>query len=397
MRSLSPVRPLGAPQSEPPAAWPTQIESSGAAGDDAVAFPMQTREWYEACAASLAGRRGIRWFQASSGAGDGDPPAAMAALGRGGRLGLRWELLGLAEFFEPCDLVWSDAAALVPLVQRLHQDGHALHFNRIAADSPVLSAIRRVFAGRGMVLVRPVMPTPVITLDDGWADPLARFNAGRRSDFRRAMRHAEKLGNVTYDIVTPTHPAELEYRLDEAFAVEAASWKGEAGSALAVNPLRGPFYRNYAQRAMEAGILRLAFMRIDGRAVAMQIALEWQQRWWLLKIGYDAACAKASPGQLLMLHTLGEAARRGLRSYEFLGDPAPWTDVWTPHRRPCVKVLAYPASLPGLACLALDAGVIGRRKLALAWQAWRDGRAQSPGGTGPRAQWTLPTATPQRI
>jgi CelD/BcsL family acetyltransferase involved in cellulose biosynthesis len=86
----------------------------------------------------------------------------------------------------------------------------------------------------------------------------------------------------------------------------------------------------------------------------MQIAVEWQDRFWLLKIGYDATYSKCSPGQLLMLYTVQQAAERGLKSYEFLGSPAPWTSLWTHTLRPCVRVLAYPASVPGAVSLAGD-------------------------------------------
>ena len=40
-------------------------------------------------------------------------------------------------------------------------------------------------------------------------------------------------------------------------------------------------------RPASRAIFRIAFMRIDGKAVAMQMALEWQGRYWLFKIGFD--------------------------------------------------------------------------------------------------------------
>ena len=56
-----------------------------------------------------------------------------------------------------------------------------------------------------------------------------------------------------------------------------------------------------------------------------------------------------------MLESLRYAAKRGLRSYEFLGSAEPWTEMWTNRVRPCVSVWAYPNNFRGAAALALDA------------------------------------------
>ncbi len=56
--------------------------------------------------------------------------------------------------------------------------------------------------------------------------------------------------------------------------------------------------------------LRIAFLRIAGRPVAMQIAVERAQRLWLLKIGYDEEYARCSPGQLLMLEVAAAVCER---------------------------------------------------------------------------------------
>ena len=66
-----------------------------------------------------------------------------------------------------------------------------------------------------------------------------------------------------------------------------------------------------------------------------------------LKIGFDETFKVYSLGRLLRLETIRYAAQRGLRSYEFLGNDAPWTYFWTKSVRPMVS-RAYPAPTPGL-------------------------------------------------
>jgi hypothetical protein len=55
-----------------------------------------------------------------------------------------------------------------------------------------------------------------------------------------------------------------------------------------------------------------------------------------------------------MLHTVRLAAEAGLKSYEFLGSPAPWTQTWTTLERPCVAIRAYPMRVSGVAALTAD-------------------------------------------
>src|SRR5207244_7317462 len=99
-------------------------------------------------------------------------------------------------------------------------------------------------------------------------------------------------------------------------------------------------------------------LRIGGQAAAMQFAVEQGGALWLLKIGYDEAFARCSPGTLLTADTVRYAAARGLRCYEFLGGIESWTRMWTEHERSCVSVRAYPAAGRGLAALAADVAAV---------------------------------------
>jgi CelD/BcsL family acetyltransferase involved in cellulose biosynthesis len=311
--------------------------------------PMQHFIWALAFAQTYAHAGRIRIIVA----GHEATPAALAALVEPPGFGGALEALGVRYLFEPCDLLSTGADSLAELARALARQPRALAVPRIRADSPAVAALIAAYDGRGFVRVVPTDGYPYVDLDAGWKQPESKFDAGRRSDFRRARRRAEQLGRVSFETLAP-QPAELPMLLREAFAVEAAGWKGERGSALSADTRRGEFFRRYAAAACGQGLLRLAFMRIDGRAVAMQIAAESANRLWLLKIGYDEAAARCSPGQQLMLHVIGEAARRELDSVEFLGQAEPWTQLWTRAVRPCVSLRAYPFTFRGMATLALD-------------------------------------------
>lgn len=320
--------------------------------------PMQSYAWFHACASTFLTDGRLHVMVA------GEPPhiTAIAPLVRQ-RNGIgRLELLGVNELYEPTDFLFAEPSALVPLAQRLAQSRTPLFLNRIPADSPAVEILKQAYRWRGVVVCRPIAGAPWLPLDDDWKQPEHRLTSRRCSDLRRARRIAESMGTVSSDVLSPA-PADLEPLLEEAFQVEAASWKGRSRSALANDAIKGAFFRRYVAAACREGILRLCFLRIGGRAVAMQLAVECGGRFWLLKIGYDEAFARCSPGVLLLVETMRYAAIRGLRSYEFLGTLEPWMHIWNPRMTPCISLLAYPANGKGLAALATDVASMARSRL----------------------------------
>lgn len=304
--------------------WPAVLASK-------TCIPMQTRAW------SMA-RAGLLYPTAKlycPAVLDGRAIHAIAPLVLSGG----W-LRELPAMFEPSDLIWDSEATLKLLAEELARQPFPLWLERVPMGSPSIAALRRAYAGRGIVLQTEVMPTPVIGLND----VSACFNAGRRSDFRRAARRAACFGDVEFEIHAPTTELELQRLLREAYAVEAESWKVDAGTALTTDETQGNFFAHFANAALSERILRIAFMRINGKAAAMQIATEWHMRFWLLKISYDKAYARCSPGQLLMRHTLQHATRDGLLSYELMGIMDDWTRQWASEQRRYVRVRAVPFS-----------------------------------------------------
>jgi CelD/BcsL family acetyltransferase involved in cellulose biosynthesis len=263
-------------------------------------------------------------------------------------------LAGVGELHEPADLIWSDERALTRLVAVIARGGTPLQLERIPKDSLSLQKLKRTYRGRALVVTRPQANCPYITLDESWLEPEQHLNSGRRSDLRRARRKAEQQGQVTTEIHTPDLD-DLPELLDRAFEVEANSWKGDAGTALAHDAHRAVFYRQYAEVACVEGILRICFLRIGDRVAAMQLAIEQGGGFWLLKVGYDARFANCSPGLLLMRDTIRYAVEAGLNSYEFLGKAESWTEVWTKTEREYVSVRVYPLGVRGALALAADA------------------------------------------
>lgn len=177
------------------------------------------------------------------------------------------------------------------------------------------------------LLVRVLEHCPIVDTSVGWP----AFEASLRGHFRRELRRRGRAlgetGAVSFEVLGGTD--DLERLLDAGFAVEAAGWKGERGTAIASRAGTEAFYRSIARWAAERGWLRLGFLRLDGRAIAFDFALEADGTHALLKTGFDPAFRRFAPGMLLRGAMLRNAFDTGVVRYHFLGHDDPWKREWT--------------------------------------------------------------------
>jgi CelD/BcsL family acetyltransferase involved in cellulose biosynthesis len=326
---------------------------------ETISLPMQQFGWIKACATNFSSTQELKIVVY----GTSEKPLAIAPLVRNStRKNGRLEIAGFKELSEPVDLIWANRQSLKSLITALTRLRTPLILDRLPADSPSIDIFKKAFHGKGVVLCREGVGYPFIPLNESWRMPEQNLSSRRSSDLRRARRKAEKIGPVKIEILSP-QPNELDPLLDLAFAIEANSWKGRMKTALVEDVTRGTFFRQYAHYASREGILRTCFLHIGDKTVAMQLAVECSNRFWLLKIGYDEQFAHCSPGNLLLRNTIKYAAENGLDSYDFLGKVEPWTLVWTSSERPYVSLRVYPFTLHGINALGADLGQFLYRKL----------------------------------
>ena len=327
--------------------------------EETAFLPTQSHMFAEALARTMAAAKHIRVVMVRRAGGLG----ALLPLCREKGYFARWRMLGAREVYEPGDALYDDPATARKLARALARLRRPIALDRVPASSLLPQAMRTAMQGRALVVVRPGMACPTIPLGPQWKEPEQQFNSGRRSDFRRYARRAAEHGQVFYEVIAPD-PGEFDALFDEALRIEMSGWKQEAHTAIASDPAKEAFFRTYFRAAAEAGILRMAFLRIDNKAVAMQMALETGGRFWLFKIGYDEAYGKCSPGTLLMLHTIRYAAQSGLYAYELLGNIEPWiAEFWTREAHETLRVRTYPLCLRGGVALAVDTLEWARERL----------------------------------
>lgn len=167
------------------------------------------------------------------------------------------------------------------------------------------------------------------------------------SNLRRRRRRLSELGAVTVEHFTGG--PELDTRLEELFRVEASGWKGRQGTAIEQEAQTHGFYREVARAAADGGYLSMYFLRLDGHAIAVDLALRYRGRFLSLKVGYDEAYARFSPGQLLTEDELVQGITEGLTEFDLLGDDAPYKAEWADEIRPHHRLYIFPRTRTGRA------------------------------------------------
>jgi CelD/BcsL family acetyltransferase involved in cellulose biosynthesis len=135
----------------------------------------------------------------------------------------------------------------------------------------------------------------------------ARAMAGKhRKELRRRLKRLGDLGVVTFSELAPTD--DVAPWLEEFLALEASGWKGREGTALGSKAADRRYFEEMARACHRAGRLGATALRLDGRAVAMQIMLRSGTAAYAFKIAYDEGFSRFSPGVLLALDLVERVA-----------------------------------------------------------------------------------------
>jgi CelD/BcsL family acetyltransferase involved in cellulose biosynthesis len=316
------------------------------------------------------------WFEAWLGAFGGSP--CILAVRREGvlagvlplvrRLGsLRSATNWHTPLFEP--IADGDSALGALAAAALSQRASRLDLAFLEPQGPGAAALRSAAAAAGSRTVeRTIARQPYVHLDGDWDAYEQGMQRKQRKELRRVRRRLEEEGEVGVELTRPDgEPGAL---LGEGLAIEGSGWKDERGTAIASEPAVERFYRSVAAWAAGRGELVLAFLRLDGRALAFDLCLESEGALYVLKGGFDPAYRRFAPGALLTYESLAVAFERGLGSYEFLGTDDAYKLAWSHGTRERVRLQVFPRTPAG----ALERLAWTHGRSAARWALARAGR-----------------------
>lgn len=245
-------------------------------------------------------------------------------------------------------------AVLAALVAGLRaaSDGRPWRWPLLAVEAPLgrdlCAALDAAGWARGEVgrFARPVL--------DRRADHAAFLDGhphrGRLKDLRRRQRRLAEGGIVTY--AAATDGAALAGAVEGFLALEGSGWKGEAGSAMACRPAHAAFARAVFGPAPGPVRVRADTLSLDGRALAISLALVSGGTAYLLKTAYDEAARSLAPGLLLeaeIVRALHDDAFAGRLDSATMGD-SPLESLYR-DREAVAEIVAVPGDVRRLISL----------------------------------------------
>jgi hypothetical protein len=177
----------------------------------------------------------------------------------------------------------------------------------------------------------------------------------------RKLAEAGKTSTVLF-----TGGPDLDHRMDQYYQVYGSSWK--------VRETDPTFHRDLARVAAERGWLRLGLCLLDDRPIAAQLWLVRGGVAYIVKLAYDEAYSRFSPGVILTAFLMRSAIDRDrVREVDYLKGDEEYKKAWTPLRRTRQGFVAYnPRTLRGRVAALLST------RLPASWRGRRRSRSPSP-------------------
>jgi CelD/BcsL family acetyltransferase involved in cellulose biosynthesis len=121
----------------------------------------------------------------------------------------------------------------------------------------------------------------------------------KRKELRRQRKRLAEAG--TLGASAAAEPAAMAAALEDFLALEAAGWKGRAGTAARTDDRIRGFMENAVTGLARTGQARIDRLLAGGRPIAALVTLRSGRCAWCWKIAYDEAFGRFSPGVQLLL------------------------------------------------------------------------------------------------
>lgn len=277
---------------------------------------------------------------------------AVAPLALGKRDGVQWiEFIGARSLYEASGFLYRHQPDLDGLLRFVCSLKHPVAFERGAFGSFLDGRWPKPLSHFGLFPRIARIPVPRMSLSGAWEDFFASQSAQRRYDHRRSQRRMAEKGRVSVGFHRPC-PENAGQLLEEAFVIEDRSWKHHSGSSILQSGAMQDFFSRIGSAYAADGELVVGLLRIGETPVAMQIGLVREQRYWTLKIGFDDAWKRCSPGTFLMTEAIRMSFEQGLEGVEFLGSRESWLAHWADGSHQLHNLFYIPFSRDGLRAAA---------------------------------------------
>jgi CelD/BcsL family acetyltransferase involved in cellulose biosynthesis len=140
------------------------------------------------------------------------------------------------------------------------------------------------------------------------------------------LRRADEAGIQVEWVDKVADETTREALFQRALAVDARSWKGQSGQGLLASEM-ATFYDRMTARLHEVGGLRMLFLRMGERDVAMGFGAVFGDTFRGLQMSFDDAYRAYAPGNLVQAKLIEHLCEAGTAHYD-LGTDMGYKSRW---------------------------------------------------------------------
>ncbi len=204
-------------------------------------------------------------------------------------------------------------------------------FENIAEQSKSYTLIQQALRKANLpYTIENSIRSPFISIDSDWET----YFSGRSKQFRKQLRNKVnriyKLGDCSIQEVNTFD--EWKRVSPEVFGVCENSWKSRK-KPMASNEAKYAFLEELAEIASQDGWLSVWLLRVNGRAIAVEYDLIYNNGICALLGDFDEGYREYSPGSFLERHIIEHVFRSGYSEYDMLGSDVEYKMRWTDRAR----------------------------------------------------------------
>lgn len=210
------------------------------------------------------------------------------------------------------------------------------------------STLTAIDAGlkNALALRRAATRGSYISTDGQLSDFYDHLSGNFKGNLRKARNKLSRLPELE-TVFTSSWASDVS-SFDRFLQLEMSGWKGAAGTAIALSPVRTDYYRNLTQNLAAQGWLEWHELRTGDRTIASHLAARAAGSLALIKIAYDEEFSRYAPGNMLFERCLERAFEDDtLVEVNCLSD-ARWHRNWRMSQSDYYDVWLFPRRLSSL-------------------------------------------------
>lgn len=202
------------------------------------------------------------------------------------------------------------------------------------------TAVRRLASALsekgGLVDFQEAMCCWRISLPPTWDEYLATLSKSHRKQIRRLDRRYLASGRAV--LYTATDAMSLAQGMEALRNLHQKRRRYLGQEGCFASPRFAAFLGEVSQRLLACGQLRLHWLQLDGRPVAVDFHLSGDREIYAYQGGIDPDSLDEEPGRLMTIATIQRAIADGYDVFDFLRGDEAYKAHWRASPRPCVDV-----------------------------------------------------------